>query len=972
MLQRFEQQFGGLLERYRAILRAAVVPTGGVEVNALGGRHSFVFSTSSAAIAAAATAQRAFGAEPWPAEIAVRVRMGIASGAAVPSGADYQGDAFERAAHVCDAAHGGQVLVSEESVLLAGSALPPRCHVVERGRYVVQSFPQPALLFQLHGDGLESSFPALRVLPAVRHNLPAALSAFIGREVTVKTVTEALAESRLVTLIGPGGAGKTRIALEVAAARVDGNEDGVWFVDLAPISDGQLVAGRIAEAIGVRGADDESAPEALARALRDRRTLVVLDNCEQVLEETADIADHLLSTAPHVHVLATSRQRLAVSGERVVPVPPLDVPEAGETAAVQVLASESVRLFLQRATERRPDFRVVDDELPVIVDIVTRLDGMPLAIELAAARVSVLTIAELDDRLNDRFRLLTTGPTTAPHRQQTLAATLEWSHEALSPAERATFRRVSVFAAGFSLADAEAVVGDADLGGAWVLDLIDGLVRKSLLSADVVSDGTRYRYLETIRVFARLQLAAANEDFGARQRHASWMLGFVERARPGLRGPESGRWSTALEAYHDDIRSALQFALDSCDHDTALRLAVAAAPFWLGYGYANEGRSWLEQALAGSGDDSSAPRIHGLIWLADLAFYGRRDSTRGLQADGEAIALAAASGNHTAEAMALASMGNILIHLGRGEEARAPLARAIDLSRQVGDVDALADALTYLGALEGWSGSYAAANRLLQEARRLQRDVGDPLRAIWTIQMLGELATEQANYDEARQWLEEALAIANEIGDRHSIARLFGCVGHCHLGLGDLDAARHFAEQYLVGSRQLGDRAGICYSLADLGEIARLGGDLGTARTLLEESIAAIPEGTDIYSLLIALNRLGGVARLEGDFEAATDLELRSLRLAVQANDVANVSQILEGLGELATAQEDHGRAVFLFSVSAANRTKFGVPIPPYLREDRDDTLERSRLALDGQTYEETWVRGQKASLSAVTESLLA
>ena len=752
----------------------------------------------------------------------MRVRIGIASGEAVPAGANYEAEAVDRAARVCDAAHGGQVLVSEESVLLAGTRLPPQCTLVERGRYLLQGFTQPALLFQLHGDHLETSFPALRVLPAVRHNLPSAMSVFIGRATTVETVEEVLKESRLVTLIGPGGAGKTRVALEVAVAQLDDNEHGVWFVDLAPISDGQLVAGRVAEAIGVKGADDESALQATARALRDRPTLLLLDNCEQVLEDSANVVSHLLGAAPAVRVLATSRQRLAVPGERVIPIPPLDVPGPGETGAETLLACESIRLFLQRATERRPDFRVSDDELPVVVDIVTRLDGMPLAIELAAARVSVLTVAELGNHLNDRFRLLTTGPSTAPRRQQTLAATLEWSHESLSPGERAVFRRLSVFAASFSLAGAEAVADAGDLGGAWVLDLIDGLVGKSLMSVEAGNGGARYRYLETIRDFARLQLADANEDFDARERHAAWVLDLVERARPGLSGPDSGHWSKEFETHHDDIRAALQFALDNGDRDTALRLALSTAPFWLGYGHANEGRAWLEQSLAEDAGGVSDSRIYGLVWLADLAFFGRRDSTIGLEANAEAIDLAATSGNLTAEATALASLGNILIHLGRGEEARAPLARAISISRQLDEPETLAEALTYLGALEGWSGRYPAANRLLEEARSLQRELGDPLRAIWTIQMLGEMATEQANYDESQKWHEEALAIAGEIDDRHSMARLFGCLAHCHLGLGDLNAASHFAEQYLVGSRQFGDRAGICYSLADLGEIARL------------------------------------------------------------------------------------------------------------------------------------------------------
>jgi hypothetical protein len=459
-----------MVERHHAILRAVVETAGGVEVCAVGEGLLIAFPNSSQAIAAAAAAQRALGAEDWPANTSVRVRMGIASGDAAPSGADYAAEAVNRAARICDAAHGGQVVVAEESVLLAGSTLPPRCTLIELGRYSLQAYAQPARLFELHGDGIESSFPALRVLPVVHHNLPATVSAFIGRESTVRSIAKLLTESRLVTLTGPGGAGKTRIALEVAAGQVDQHDHGVWFVDLAPISDGALVPQRVAEAINVRVTDEESALEAVARALRDRRSLLILDNCEQVLEASAKSVQGILAAAPAVRVLVTSRQRLALPGEHVFPVPPLDVPTVGETSADAVLASESVRLFLQRATERVAEFQVSADDLPVLIEIVTRLDGMPLAIELAAARVAVLTLDELGGHLNDRFRLLTTGPSTAPRRQQTLAGAIEWSHEAPSTEERAAFRRLSVFAAGFSLDGAEAVVDAGDLGDVWVLD----------------------------------------------------------------------------------------------------------------------------------------------------------------------------------------------------------------------------------------------------------------------------------------------------------------------------------------------------------------------------------------------------------------------------------------------------------------------------------------------------------------------
>ena len=855
--------------------------------------------------------------------------------------------------------------------MLAGSTLPPRCGLSELGHYRLKGFDQPALLFELHGDGIESSFPALRVLPAARHNLPAPMNAFIGREETMRTVAKLLSETRLVTLTGPGGAGKTRIALEVAAGLVDQHEHGVWFVDLGPVSVGKRVPGRIAEVIGARIAEDESALEAVERTMRDRRSLLVLDNCEQVIDDCADSVHHILAAAPAVRVLATSRQRLGLPGEHVFQVPPLDLPEAGEISADTVLASESVRLFLQRASERRPDFRVADDELPALVEIVSRLDGMPLAIELAAARTTVLTIAELGRRLSDRFRLLTTGPATAPRRQQTLAAAIEWSHESLSTEEQAVFRRLSVFTASFSFDGAEAVADAGDLGGIWILDLIDGLVTKSLLSVDAGTDGMRYRYLETIRDYARLQLAAANEGVDVRGRHELWMLDFVERAQPGLSGPDSGRWLNEFEAYHDDIRAALHFGLDHGHHSTALRLAIAAAPFWFGHGHANEGQAWLEHALADNAEVATESRIRGLTWLADLAFFGRRDSTRGLQACREAIDLAAAAGNRVAESTALASLGNILIHLGQGEEARSPLERAIDLSRQAGELGTLADALTYLGAFEGWSGRYAEGRRLLEEARSVQSQLHDPRRAMWTIQMLGELATEQARYDESQHWIEKALAIAAEIGDRHSTARLFGCLAHCYLGRGDLRAASHFGEQYLLGSREFGDRAGVCYSLADLGEIARLHGDLTSARMLLEESIRAIPEGTDVYSLLISLHRLGGVARLEGDLEAATDLEMESLRLARTANDVANISQALDGLAHIAVAEARHDRAVSLFTASAANRTRVDAPIPDYLKRERDDGIDRSRAALGQSAYLDASARGLDASLVAVVDSLI-
>jgi predicted ATPase/DNA-binding SARP family transcriptional activator/class 3 adenylate cyclase len=966
LLTRLGRDYAGVLERHRELLRRAVATDGGVEVSMEGDGYLFAFGGAADAVAAAVAGQRALADEPWPEGADIRVRMGMDSGEAKPSGRDYVALVVHRAARVSDAGHGGQILVSEHTAALVAGLLGESTELALLGRYSLKDFHQPAVLFQVRAPGLAESFPALRALPAARHNLPSTLSSFVGREDQIRKVDELLGDARLVTITGPGGSGKTRLSLQVAAGAVDAYRHGVWFADLASLTDPDLVARRIADAVGIREVADVPVLDVLCAALNDRQMLIVVDNCEHVLRSCAAALHALLSAAPAVQVLATSREPLGVPGERHWTLPPLDLPDAGESSADVVLSSESVRLFLERAGERRPDISVGQQDIASLVEIVRRLDGIPLALELAAARTTVLSLPELASRLDNRFRLLTTGPSTAPRRQQTLLSTIDWSHDHLSDTEQAVFRRLSVFAGSFTLEAAETVVA-CDDDAVWILDVIDGLANKSLITVDRRESSVRYRLLETIRAYARQKLAGTDEEAEYLRRHFDRMLDVAGRAAPKLGGLEAPRWLDLLEVEHDDVRAALEYGLAFGREADALRLAVAVSAFWDIRCYFVEGRSWLERLLPTAPAES---RVAGLLALAELA-YSQRDSPRAYDACAEAIELARAIGHRHEESLGLANLGNVALTMGDIDAARDHLHASIELGREVGATRAVALALTYLGSLEGWNGNYAGGTRMLEESRDLLVELGEVAFRANAIQMLGELATEQGHWDEAQAWHEESLALRLDIGDRHGVACQFGCLAHTHLGRGDFEIARHYAEQYLEGSREFGDRAGVCYSLGDLGEIARVEGDLAAARHFLEESIAVIPEGTDPYSRLISIHRLGTVARDEGTLDEGIELELEALRLAEHQQDVANISNCLEGLAQIVTARHDLVRAVYLFAVSNGNRRRIGVPVPTYLVAEREHAVAQLRASLDQPAFETAWSAGARSEFATVVHGLI-
>lgn len=521
-----DARWAGLLEDHRSLLRRAFAEHGGHEVNTQGDAFLVVFARPTDAIAAALVIQRSVEAHSWPDDGRLRVRLGLHTGEAVVRGRDYVGQEVHRASRFCDSGHGGQIVVSHTTADLVREFLPTETTLTDLGRYTLKDLDDPQRLFQLSAEGLGSTFPRLRTLDAP-NNLPAERSSFIGRQKDVETIQRLVGEHRLVTLTGIGGSGKTRLALRVGANNLGAFPDGVFFIDLAPITDEVLVAQTTANACGLSLDSDSGARASLTNqliaALTRRKCLLLVDNCEHLLDAVAELVDRLLYEGSRVVVLATSREALGVEGEQVVRVASLGIAEDPSEAA----RSEAVQLFVERATAARPGFQLDSRTQPSVVEICRRLDGIPLAIEFAAARIAHLSPQQIAERLEDMFRLLTGGRRRI-QRQQTLAATLDWSHDLLDDSEKVLFRRLAVFSGSAGLDAIEGVCGGDDLPVGSVLDLMASLVAKSLVAIDDSAGQARYRLLETVRLYASDKLTAAGEAETVRSRHRDWYLEWLE------------------------------------------------------------------------------------------------------------------------------------------------------------------------------------------------------------------------------------------------------------------------------------------------------------------------------------------------------------------------------------------------------------------------------------------------------------
>lgn len=863
LLQRIGSAYAGVLTAHQRLLRDAWAAHAGYEVDTQGDSFFVSFSSAIEAVAAAVQATQALAAHSWPDGVSVRVRMGLHTGMPDVLGESYVGIDVHRAARIAAAGHGGQILLSETTMELARDRLPQGVSLRDLGAHRLKDLLRPEPLYQLALPGLPDQFPPLKTVDRAPNNLPNLPTPLIGRERELGDLRSLLLqpEVRLVTLLGTGGAGKTSLALQLAADRIDSFPEGVYFVALASVTEGAFVIPSLAQTLGIQEVPGEPLVETIRTFVREKRLLLVFDNLEQIVEATAALVATLLAAAPHIKVIATSRASLHVRGEREYPVPPLGLPDPRHLPPVERLSTyPAVQLFVQRAVAVHPTFALTAGNAAAVAQVCVVLDGLPLAIELAAARVKVLSPAVLAQRLappatskgwGARLRLLTGGARDLPTHQRALADTIAWSYDLLTEDERALYRRLAVFVGGWALDAAEAVSG---AGGPLALDVLDGLTslaEKSLIRQEESAargdgDEVRFGMLQVIREFGLLRLEETGEMEAVRAAHAQYFTTVAEEALAHRGSTEDGIWFERLEHEHENLLAALLWAREAHNVALGLRLAGLLGGFWSRRGYFTEGRTWLAAFLALASSDADQADVAGRVG-------GMVEPEMRIRA--------------------LGALGFILSDQGDYAAALQVQEEALVLARASGNPRAAAGVLMDLGVTTARSGDVARAEALFTEGLALARAHHERLVPI-LLGNLGELQRLRRDWDRAEVTNAESLRLAEEQGDAYASAAARANLGLIALARGDAERAARLLRASLRSAWERSDRylvatfaESLAAALAEQGEDVLAARLLGMAEVLWEETGTVRDEiGIPVYEQAVAQVRahLG-----EADYTAA-------------------------------------------------------------------------------------------------------
>lgn len=829
LAQEFPDAMSALLARHNAILHQAIEAHNGVVFQIIGDAFHAAFFNGRDALLAALDAQRRLLREPWN-STAVRVRMGINTGTAQADATEqvaggYTGYlALTRAERVMSLAHGGQLLLSNASADLIRDELPQGVTLRDMQEHRLKGLLNPERVWQVEASDLPHAFPPLASLNAIPNNLPQQLTSFVGRERELAEIKQLLSTAHLLTLTGSGGTGKTRLSLQTAAEILDGFPDGAWFIELAPITDPALVPQTVATAQGIREVPGQSLQDLLVDYLRAKHLLLILDNCEHLIDACAQLADLLLRACPHLEILASSREALGIAGEQAYRVPSLSIAELRQAPTLDaILQNDCARLFVERATAAQASFRLTERNAAPIAQICLHLDGIPLAVELAAARVKAFSPEQIAARLDDRFRLLTGGSRTALPRQQTLRALIDWSYDLLPEAERILLRRLSVFVGGWTYDAAEAVCRGNGIETFDILDLHAHLVDKSLVTLDESDEAaTRYHLLETIRQYARDKLLDAGEAVATRDQHLDYFLQFGDEAWRHVASVRQTEWRRRMKADEDNVRAAVEWGLDN-HPEAALRLSGALSIYWSRLGYGREGCRWLEASLGlvaalpltrtDATGERDFNRARALLCLA-LASATLGEMVAAKQYAEESLPIWGELGMPRERAFALITLALCTQYLGDAPTALAEAKEGVALARTVREPwflgYTLGEAAWIIGALEH---DIATARSYLEESIGLFRSLGDEQSAAIPLRMRGMLEYVWGDYGQSRAAFQQSLAGYLAANNRQEGNMARSGLADAEWRLGHYVAALKLYREVIAEWQKIGNRGGIARCL---------------------------------------------------------------------------------------------------------------------------------------------------------------
>jgi len=920
--EQYPEQMRGAMRRHDTLIESAVRQQAGLVVRPRGeGDSRFaVFPRATDALLAAIAIQRLIFAEPWTIPTP-RLRIALHSGEADLHNGDYYGSPVNRCARLRNAAHGGQILLSETTYYLVRDEIPTGLSFRDLGEYNLKGLERPEHIFQPIVADLPAEFPPLNTPDRIRNNLPLSLTSFIGREQEIAELERILWHSRLLTITGSGGAGKTRLAIQIAQNVKGSFPDGVWFFDLAPLSNTAFLSQYMMKVLGMREEAGFTPDQTLKDNLHNKTLLLIFDNCEHLLPEVAQQAETLLRSAPNVKILTTSRTKLGAPGEVLWRIPSLSSPDTRKVTTFENLMQyEAVKLFQDRAAAARSDFTISRDNVAEVVQICTRLDGIPLAIELAAARVRVLSLQEIAAHLDDRFRLLV-GNRPALPRQQTLRALIDWSYDLLTQKEQLLLRRLSVFSGGWTLEAAEQVASGGDIVDRDVLDLLTGLIDKSFVIGEVQNGHERYRFLETILRFSQERLQESQETDEIAHKHAAYFRKMTMDSYGKEWGSEQALWLVWLDEENDNLCAALEWlSRDEGNDQYLLELAGSLWRYWEIRGTLTKGRAWLETALAKSSNGPDYWRANGLGGAGHLARQqGDYEQAQALHE--QSLKLFRELGCEQDTARQLNALGEIARYLGDYPRSVALHEESLSIRYQISDKEGIAVSLRQLGGIARDRGQCKRAKELLEKSLKLERELGDKLLMALSLNDLGLVAYQTSDYERAVSLFEEAMSYQQELNDRLGISNSLQNLGNVAKDQGDFKRAELLYKKCLVLKKELGDKRGISHVMATLAEVAILQGKYPLAADLAAQSLTLSRKLGLKRGVLTSLELSGFIAHYQGNYERTASLagETLALSMEMDAPRATGYAKVLLALckyseGSLVEARDKFHEALAIFN----------------------------------------------------------